>query len=52
MMKISIRNFGTAAARKVQVQLVSAAYPDSDMPAYDVFPAEERRALAAYLLGR
>jgi mono/diheme cytochrome c family protein len=33
-----------------RLQKVSESYPDSEMPAFDVFPAEERRALAAYLL--
>jgi mono/diheme cytochrome c family protein len=35
-----------------RLQEIAKSYPDTEMPAYDVFPAEERRALAAYLLAR
>ena len=37
--------------KDARLREVSESYPDTEMPAYDVFPAEERRALAAYLLG-
>jgi mono/diheme cytochrome c family protein len=39
-----------ATAKSERLRKLSLEYGDSEMPAYDVFPAEERRALAAYLL--
>ena len=42
----------TFVEKDARLQKMSESYPDTDMPAYDVFPAEERRALAAYLLAR
>ena len=38
--------------RDARLQKMLEEYPGVQMPAYDVFPAEERRALAAYLLSR
>jgi len=38
--------------KDARLQKIMESYPDTEMPAYDVFPIEERRALAAYLLAR